>query len=199
MDSCMPNQNHAKVNIKDKYYYVYTPNDSNRQIFFEESDYWFFFSLFEKFLSKVDPPKRFIKVDQSHNGSVEVLAYCMMPNRLYLIVYHDNQDEIKKLLDGIMKSYSRYFNKKYNHNKQSFSINYITSRILTDERLLHISRRVHLNPVSWIDYPYSSLSAYLYDDAPCWINKKRISKLYGSAVEYLTFLKDYQSDKSSNK
>jgi len=43
-----------------------------------------------------------------------------------------------------------------------------------------------------MDYPYSSIRAYLYDDAPSWLNKTRIAELYGSAIKYLDFLQDPQ-------
>ena len=195
----MPNQNISKVNITDNYYHVYTLDNSDQQIFLEESDYWFFFSIVEKFLSKVDPPNQLSNINHNQNGLVEVLVYCMMPNHFHLILYHNNLGAIKKLMNGILKSYGRYFNEKYNNKSQLFSSSFIISRILTDECLLNISRHVHLNPVNWIDYPYSSLRAYLYDDAPCWINKKRISKLYGSTFEYFTFLKDNQSKKVNTR
>ena len=91
-----------------------------------------------------------------------------------------------------MTSYSRYFNHKYGRSGPLFESRYKASQILSDEYLLHISRYIHLNPDKWIDYPNSSLRAYLYDDVPSWLNKIRIAELYGSAVKYLEYLEDYQ-------
>jgi len=185
----MPRLNLLNVNIPDNYYYVYIRDDNNQQIFKEESDYRFFFSLFEKNLSKVGLPNHVIVAKNRLNDSVEVLAYCMMPNHFHLLVYQIDENGIKKLMNNIMKSYSRYFSRKYKSNNQLFEDIYETSCISSDKQLLITSRKIHLSPDKWIDYPYSSLRAYLYDDATCWMNKDRISKIYGTAVRYLKFLK----------
>jgi len=44
-----------------------------------------------------------------------------------------------------------------------------------------------------MDYPYSSIRAYLYDDVPDWLVKFRVADRYKSAVKYLEFLDDVDS------
>jgi REP element-mobilizing transposase RayT len=150
-------------------------------IFLDDSDYRFFLSLFKDYLSK-----------EKQKGSVEVLAYCLMPDHFHLLLFQLDNDGISKLMQKIMAGYSLYLHSKYSKDGPVFENDYKASRISSDEYLLLVSRYIHRSPDEWIDYPYSSLRAYLYNDTPDWMNKKRIAKLYGSAVKYHEFLKDYK-------
>ncbi len=188
----MPSRNIIKTNVSNTYYHVYTRGVSKQKIFIDESDYLFFFTLFERYLSEGTTP---ISPDENYkklNDSVEALVYCLMPNHFHLLVYQINESGMAKLMHGIMTSYSRYFNKKYGRSGPLFESRYKAARIDSDEHLFHISRYIHRNADEWLDYPYSSLRAYLYDDVPCWLKKNRVLKLYGSAVKYLEFLDDYE-------
>jgi putative transposase len=124
--------------------------------------------------------------------SIELLAYCLMPNHFHLLLYQIEESGMTKLMHGIMTSYSRYFNNKYGRTGPLFESRYKASRVSSDEYLLHISRYIHRNPDAWMDYPYSSIRAYLYNDLPEWLNKIHISDLYGSAIKYHEFLEDYK-------
>lgn len=188
----MPSRNVIKVNVPDSFYHVYTRGANKQSIFLDEADYLFFLGLFERYLSLKDSSNQTTVGYQKLDESIEVLSYCLMPNHFHCLIYQIDEDGMARLMHSIMTSYSRYFNKKYGRSGPLFESRYKASRIASDEYLLHISRYIHLNPDEWIDYPYSSLRAYLYDDVPCWLKKTRIAELYGSAVKYLTFLEDHQ-------
>jgi putative transposase len=187
--NCMPSRNVIKINVSDSYYHAYTRGASKQQIFLDDADYNFFLSLFERYLSK---EKHLNVTYQKLNDSVEVLAYCLMPNHFHLLLYQIDKVGMSKLMHGIMTSYSRYFNNKYGRSGPLFESRYKASRISSEAYLLHISRYIHLNPSDWMDYPYSSLRTYFYNDMPDWMNKKHIAQIYGSAVEYHKFLEDYR-------
>jgi len=175
----MSNRNVVKTYAPNCYYHVHTHGTSERQIYLDDADYRFFLSLFEQYLSK--------------GNSVEVLAYCLMPNHFHLLLHQTaNKNSVSRLMHSVTADYDRYFYNKYSRSGPLCEISYKTSQILSDEYLLHISRCIHLSPGEWIDYPNSSLRAYLYDDTPVWLNKTHIVGLYGSAVKYLKFLEDYQ-------
>lgn len=193
----MPSRNIVKVNVPGSYYHVYARGISKQHIYLDEVDYRFFLSLFERYLSKEDPSEQKPSKYQKLDDSVEVLAYCLMPNHFHLLLYQINEDGMSRLMHSVMTSYSRYFNHKYGRSGPLFESRYKASQILSDEYLLHISRYIHLNPDEWIDYPNSSLRAYFYDDVPSWLNKTRIAELYGSAVKYLEFLEDYQETRDA--
>jgi putative transposase len=192
----MPSRNVVKVNVPESYYHVYTRGASKQNIFLDETDYWHFLSLLDRYLSKETKAGLLVRGYQKLNDSVETLAYCLMPNHLHLLLFQINEDGMSRLMHGVMSSYSRYFNNKYGRSGPLFESRYKASRIPSDPYLLHISRYIHTNHNDWIDYPHSSIRAYLYDDVPTWLNKTRIAELFGSSVDYLKFLNDYVKDES---
>ena len=148
----MPSRNVIKINVPESYYHVYARGANKHRIFQDESDYLFFLSLFERYLAKEKSNKQTIEHYQKLFDSVEVLAYCLMPNHFHLLLYQIEEGGMLKLMHGIMTSYSRYFNSKYGRSGPLFESCYKASRISSDEYLLHISRYIHLNPDEWIDY-----------------------------------------------
>lgn len=182
----MSNRNIANINLSENCYHVYSRGISKQNIFFDEADYLFFLSLFEKYFSQKSIH------DQKTNKPVELLAYCLMPNHFHLLLHQIGEYGVSNSMGGIMAEYSQYFNQKYGRSSSLFDNKYEALPVLSDDHLLHISRYIHLNHDEWLDYPYSSIRAYLYDDVPNWLSKFYISELYGSAVKYLQFLKDYQ-------
>lgn len=187
----VPSRNIVKIDVPDSFYHVYTRGISKQTIFHDDADYLYLLSLFERYLSKDIDNARTDATYQKLYDSIEVLAYCLMPNHFHLLVYQIDKSGMSRLMHNIMTSYSRYFNTKYKRSGPLFESRYKASRIEADKYLLHISRYIHLNPDCWIEYPYSSLRAYLYDDVPCWMNKNRVSELYESTDKYYKFLEDY--------
>ena len=169
----MPNQNVVGMNLNISYYHVNTKGVDKQNIYRDEEDYRFFLSLFDKYLSK--------------SNSTEILAYCLMPNLLDLLLCQINEGSVTKFIRNIVIAYNEYYYNKYQFKDLLLEDDLKISIVLTDN-LLDVSRHIHTNPSDWMDYPYSSIRAYLYDDAPSWLNKTHIAEKYGSAVEYLDFL-----------
>ncbi len=103
---------------------------------------------------------------------------------------------MSRLMRGIMTSYSRYFNTKYNSSGALFESRYKASRISSDSYLMHVSRYIHLNPRDWVAYPHSSIHAY-FMGTPEWLEPKRIIELFESLPVYADFLNDYRDFKKS--
>lgn len=186
----MPNLNMVKINIPNSRIYLCARGVDGQNIFHDEKDYQYFCSILETYLTKGVATSRSASSCKKLNDFVEVLAYCLMPNNFHLLLHQIERDGMSKLMNGVIESYSNYFYNKYETVGPIFENCYKISNIPSDDGLLNISRDIHLTPDDWIDYPYSSIRSYLYDDVPCWVNKKRISELYGSAEKYLQFLRD---------
>jgi len=191
----MPSRNVVKVNVPNSYYHAYSRGINKQHIFLDEVDYRYFLSLFERYLAPINQPNQTDIVYKNFVGTVDLLVYCLMKNHFHLLLYQADMDGMSKLMRSVMISYSHYFNKRYKRSGPLFESCYKASLIDSDDYLLHISRYIHCNPDEWSDFPYSSLRAYLYDDVPQWLNKTRISGLYGSSVQYFKFLNDNQKDR----
>lgn len=103
---------------------------------------------------------------------VEILAYCIMPNHFHFVLKQLRDKGISKFLANFQNSYTRYFNIKRERDGSLFLDQFKAVLILTDEQLLHVSRYVHLNPLTsfvvkdfddLVKYKWSSLAEYLND------------------------------------
>ncbi len=90
-----------------------------------------------------------------------------MPTHIHLILKQLKQNGISKMLGDTLNSYSRYFNTRHQRKGPLWESRFHNVLIKTDEQLLHLTRYLHLNPVSASlcdnpkDWPYSSYHEYL--------------------------------------
>lgn len=110
---------------------------------------------------------------------VEIIAYCIMPTHIHLILCQLKDEGISIYMKNLLNSYTRYFNIKNNRKGPLWQGRFKSILIQTDEQLLHLTRYIHLNPTSdnLVDKPenwkYSSYHEYLQkgDDFLCAFQK----------------------------
>ena len=79
---------------------------------------------------------------------VEILAYCIMPTHFHLILKQLRNNGITKFTSNISNSYSRYFNLKRKRKGPLWVGRFKNVRVQNNEQLLHLTRYIHLNPVT---------------------------------------------------
>ena len=79
---------------------------------------------------------------------VDIIAYCLMPNHLHLILIAICKEGITKYMAKILNSYSRYFNIKHDRKGPLWQSRFKRVEVVSDEQLQHLTRYVHLNPVT---------------------------------------------------
>jgi REP element-mobilizing transposase RayT len=191
----MPGKNIIKQDVADSYQHVYARGHSRQKIFVDEQDYITFLNLLERYLSAEEAKDPYGVSYPNFFNKVELLAYCLMPNHVHLLIYIRQPGEMGKFMRSVMTSYSRYFNKKYKRSGSLFESRYKASMISDETYLEHISRYIHLNPKQWRNYDYSSLPYYLQQDEVSWIRPKRILEQFSGPAEYLEFVSDYVEQK----
>lgn len=191
----MPRRNVLKIDVPESYHHVYARGNNRLKIFRDKQDYAVLLNLFKRYLSSKPQqiPEGYIYPTLA--GRVELLCFCLMPNHFHLLVYQRNEKAMETLMRSVMTSYSRYFNKKYKRTGTLFESRYRASLISQQSYLEHITRYIHLNPVGWQEYPYSSLPFYLGKQQADWVMPQRILDIFGTKQEYVTFLKDYEDNK----
>lgn len=192
----MPSRHVLKIDIAHSYYHVYARGHGRKKLFRDEEDFTVFINLFARYLSHSPARDRNGAPYPHLAGKVSLLCYCLMPNHFHLLLYQDVEGSMSGLMRGIMTSYSRYFNKKYNLSGALFESRYKASRISSDSYLMHISRYIHLNPRDWLAYPHSSIHAY-FMGAPEWLEPTRVIDLFGTLPVYADFLNDNAGYKAS--
>ncbi len=164
-----------KTNTKSSYYHVNISGSETQDVCLDEDDYWYIVKLFKEYLSD--------------NNTVEILAFLFKSSCLDLLIHELKSSGVSKLLHNIIFDYNNYFYEKYGVEDILSESGYKISKV-SQRDLLKTSRKIHRSHDGWIDYQFSSLRAYLYDDAPEWLDKRCISSACGSAVDYFDFLKN---------
>ena len=114
------------------YYHVYNRGHNKQAIFYDAKDYQRYLKRLREYLEKHE---------------VTVLAYCLMPNHLHLILCQDGDESIDRFIHRLHTAYTMYFNIKYERVGAVFQGKFKAKIIDTDEYLLHVSRYIHINPV----------------------------------------------------
>ncbi len=148
-------------------YGIFT-NDSNKERFLTCLDYYNNLS-YDKSLSVFLRKNVFtpILLREKKNQVVKIFAYCIMDDHYHLLIKTLLNNRLSKYINDIENSYTRFFNIKLERKGPLWQSNFRITRMKTDEQLLHVSRYIHLNPVTKYlvdkpeDWVYSSYKFYL--------------------------------------
>lgn len=160
-----------------------------------------------KFLQLSNEERRRInrEIKSKNEKLVEVLSFCLMPNHFHFVVKQVHEKGISKFLANFQNSYTKYFNTKSERNGPLFLDQFKAVRIETDQQLLHVSRYVHLNPLTsyvvatfddLIKYPWSSFGEYI-NGKPLICEINSILGFFKNPKEYIVFVRgnaDYQRE-----
>lgn len=81
---------------------------------------------------------------------VEILAFCLMPNHIHLVLRQLKEGGISQFMQKIGTGYAVYFNKKYRRKGHLFN-RFKAIHIKTNEQLQNVFVYVHTNPLSLIE------------------------------------------------
>ena len=81
---------------------------------------------------------------------VEILAFCLMPNHIHLLLRQIKDQGITKFMRKLGTGYAMYFNKKYDRKGHLFQGNFASVHIKNEAQLSVVFNYIHLNPVSII-------------------------------------------------
>jgi len=107
------------------------------------------------------------KLTDNNNILVEIIAFCLMPTHIHLILKQNVDKGISKFIGRILNGYSRYFNVKHKRIGPLWSGRFKNVLVSDDIQMLHLTRYIHLNPTSagLVDKPenwqYSSYNEYI--------------------------------------
>jgi len=156
-----------------EYYQVDLYGCREISIFKDDADYTFFFLILKKYLL--------------NNKKVELLAYCLKADGAHVLLYQLENEQINILVRGISRDYDEYYFDKYKIQNILSSGSHVIAKIDIC-LIMKASKNIHLMPEDWLDYPYSSIRAYLYDDTPDWLNKGHIVDLCGTTENYYSYI-----------
>jgi len=171
----MPAKNAIKFYIPNSIYHIYNRGVNKDLIFKDEQDYKVFLNYLKECLSPVEDGSRFqVRNLKSFYTEIELLAFCLMPNHVHLLIKQKDKNSIKKFTKSLFTRYSMYFNKKYKREGPLFQGKYKAVNVMNKDYLLDISRYIHKNPLKFIKNltdTYSSYAHYMGTINLSWVNK----------------------------
>lgn len=115
-------------------YHIYNRGNRKDRIFLTYKDYQRFLRRIKEYKEEMD---------------IQLLCYCLMPNHFHLVLIQNDEEEgITKFVHRLCTGYSKYFNIKYDLVGRLLQQRFQAKIVETDEYLLHLSRYIHLNPIS---------------------------------------------------
>lgn len=88
------------------------------------------------------------KVYRNKEKLVQIIAYCLMPTHIHLILQQLKERGISIYMNRTLNSYTRYFNAKHLRKGPLWTGRFKRVLVRTDEQLIHLTRYIHLNPVT---------------------------------------------------
>lgn len=169
----------------------------------EVMDYYRFpqtlrFSQFQ--LLSHERQKNYIEHMKLQPQLVDIFAFAFMPNHYHILLKQLQDRGITVFIANLQNSFAKFYNLKYNRHGTLFQCPFKAKRITSDEELLHVSRYIHLNPVTsfivrfeeLVTYPWTSFATYLQESVSPTVNKDKILNLISPKEKYYKFVADQE-------
>lgn len=186
----MPAKNAIKSYLSNGIYHIYNRGINKDLIFKNEQDYKVFLTYLKEYLTPNENSEKFkVRNLQNYFGEIQLLAFCLMPNHIHLLIKQGDKNSIKKFTKSLFTRYSMYFNKKYKREGPLFQGKYKATNIINRDYLLDVSRYIHRNPIkiskNIIEY-YSSYAYYLGLVELSWVNKDIVLDYFNDSSFMIT-------------
>lgn len=130
---------------------------------------------------------------------VNIYAFAFMPNHFHFLLRQNTDGGVKDFVKKLQTSFSKFFNLKTGRTGNLFQSSFKGRRIVTDADLLHISRYIHLNPVTSFLIDYKDLNRYPWTSFPFYahpaakhaiVNTGKVLSNFKARDQYLQFVAD---------
>jgi putative transposase len=164
------------------YYHLYNRGANRESIFLDDDD-------FTSFLVRLK--------QNSSRYSVQVIAYCLMPNHFHLLLRQESNVKAGIVVQHTCNGYSQLFNRRHEHQGTLFQGRFDGTEVDKDSYLRHLCRYIHANPVKdgfatkpelW---PYSNYLEWIGKRTGTLVDRNFIIEHFGSGEAYIAYLADY--------
>ncbi len=146
--------------VNGEIYHIVIRAIEGLKLFVNDRDYFrMIHNLFEfnddnpvswQYRQRYENSSRSIREERKRIMLVEILAFCLMPNHLHLLVRQVQDGGISKFMRKIGAGYGIYYNNKYKRSGHIFQGRYKAVHIKNDQQLMTVFVYIHTNPVSII-------------------------------------------------
>jgi putative transposase len=169
--------------INNHYYHIYNRSIAKYTIFNNNQEFQRILQLIDLYrfsnfnfklsyfndLASITQNKILRKLKSNDKKIVSIVAFCIMPTHLHLLLKQNESNSISKYMGRILNSYSKFFNIQHNRFGPLWAGRFKSVLIKNNEQLLHLTRYIHLNPTSAKlvknpeNWEFSSYKEYIAD------------------------------------
>jgi len=190
----------------DQVYHVFSKSIAGFRIFRDDGDYLRMIHLmkyyrFEKpqikfsaYLELKEKERFFATYCATKESLVDIICYCLMPTHLHLVLKQARDGGISVFMGNLLNSYSRYFNTRTGRKGPLWQSRFKHVEVASDEQLSHLTRYIHLNPVT--DYLADEPAQWAYSSYGEYIGESMhpvctsIFNMFGFSSDYIQFVSD---------
>ena len=129
---------------------------------------------------------------------VEIYSFAFMPNHYHFLLKQLQEKGINRFISNFQNSFAKVFNLRTDRDGGLFQHTFKAKRVETDEEFLHVSRYIHLNPVTsyliefkdLMDYSWTSFPIYVKGENNPFVNVEFILNLSQTKEAYKVFVAD---------
>ncbi len=143
-------------------YHIFNKSIAGYEIFHKQSDYQRFIWMMRFFMlpnisttfsnyfrdNKKNMTTKLVELNQREISHIQWVAYCLMPTHFHFVLYQNQKDAISIFMQKLLNSYTLYFNRRHKRKGPLWVGRFKHVECESDEQLLHLTRYVHLNPVT---------------------------------------------------
>ncbi len=226
----MPPKNSQKTYVDHTYYHIYNRGVEKRKIFEDRKDYLAFLGCLKLYLTPPKPLDRRIshtlqgsslsdtktiyapsRQPKNHQNTIELVAYCLMPNHFHLLIRQINKDSMNHFMRSLTTRYSMNFNKKHERVGHLFQGIYKAVMVEQESQFLWVTKYIHRNPLTLpvcnndpaklVEYPYSSYKNYLGQIHQTWVHPENILTYFSETNprnSYQNFVEETLANQKEN-
>lgn len=133
--------------LENACYHIITRGNQGQQVFLDEQDYRAYLLRLSRYKQRY---------------GFLLYGFCLMPNHAHLIGEPKELKNLAKFMQGLQRSYTAYFNKRYRKVGHLWQERFKSKVIVKDDYLIDCIQYIELNPVranmvrSPADYEWSS-------------------------------------------
>jgi len=170
----------ARVVVPDFPHHITQRGNRRQKVFFCSADYEAYISLMSEWCNKC---------------SVEIWAYCLMPNHVHLITTPTTKEGLHKAIGEAHRRYTRMINFRKKWRGYLWQGRF-ASFPMDDIYMFRAARYIEMNPVraglvdSPEDYPWSSAKAHLN-----WVDDRlvKVAPILEKSIDWRTYLNEKES------
>ena len=164
------------------YYHFYNRGAHRVSIFREPENYVFVLQKLKQYCREL---------------TLTPIAYCLLPNHYHFLIRQDGEQASGLLPQRIFNSYSKAYNKRYEHSGTLFESQYKVITVHTESYILNVCRYIHANPVKHgivndlREWPYSNYLEWIGERTGTLVDRDFIRLYYPTPEAYRETIQVY--------